>query len=184
MFKFIFELTGYSCSVINSLLNSKVNSKLIVERRDFKPCVGTAAGQGAGNAGQSELIKRPAGRFIKTTEEGYTMAHAEIAQQIEQFKKVAPAIVSNVKARITDDMAAEEIMRVIHDEILSFFVKQQQMTVEYVIFNEDQRINFAALMYTLLEPLAGAFKGTVNPKYAAYVAATGKTGARSFIVNA
>nr|DAI82710.1 MAG TPA: hypothetical protein [Caudoviricetes sp.] len=69
MVKFIFELTRYSCSVINSLLNSQRNSKLIVERRDFKPCVGTAAGQGAGNAGQSELIKRPSGRFIKTTEE-------------------------------------------------------------------------------------------------------------------
>lgn len=112
------------------------------------------------------------------------MAHADTAQQIEQFKKVAPAIVGNVKTRITNDMAAEKIMQVIHDEILSFFAKQQQMTVEYVTFNEDQRANFAALMYTLLEPLAGAFKGTVNPKYAAYVAATGKTGARNFIVNA
>ncbi|CUW11478.1 Uncharacterised protein [Serratia grimesii] len=112
------------------------------------------------------------------------MAHADVAQQIAQFKKVAPAIVGNVKTRITNDMAAEKIMQVIQDEILSFFTKQQQMTVEYVTFNEDQRANFAALMYTLLEPLAGAFKGTVNPKYAAYVAATGKTGARNFIVNA
>lgn len=38
-----------------------------VERRDFKSCVGTVAGQDAGNTGQSELIKRPAGRFNKTT---------------------------------------------------------------------------------------------------------------------
>ena len=112
------------------------------------------------------------------------MAHTGTAQQIEQFKKVAPVIVENVKARVTNGMAEEEIMHVIHDEILSFFVKQQQMTIEYVTFNEDQRTNFAALMYKLLEPLAGAFKGTVNPKYAAYVAATGKTGARNFIVNA
>lgn len=45
------------------------NSKTIVERRDFKPCVGTGAQQEADNKpGQSELIKRPAGRFNKTTE--------------------------------------------------------------------------------------------------------------------
>ncbi|EPC5388246.1 hypothetical protein AB6864_24650 [Serratia proteamaculans] len=112
------------------------------------------------------------------------MAHVDTALQIEQFKKIAPAIVENVKARVTSEMAVDEIMHAIHEEILSFFVKQQQMALEYVTFNEDQRANFAALMYSLLEPLAGAFKGIVNPKYAAYVAATGKTGARNFMVNA
>ncbi|SFN75837.1 hypothetical protein SAMN05216516_1196 [Izhakiella capsodis] len=50
------------------IIEFSLNSKTIVERRDFKPCVGTVAGQDVGNTGQSELIKRPAGRFSKTTE--------------------------------------------------------------------------------------------------------------------
>ncbi|MBH2810135.1 hypothetical protein I5L21_06030 [Serratia liquefaciens] len=112
------------------------------------------------------------------------MAHVNTAQQIEQFKKIAPAIVENVKARVTSEMATDEMMQAIHEEILSFFVKHQQMTAEYVTFNEYQRATFAALMYTMLEPLAGAFKGVVNPKYATYVASTGKTGALNFMVNA
>lgn len=112
------------------------------------------------------------------------MAHVNTAQQIEQFKKIAPAIVENVKARVTSGMASDEIAQAIHEEILSFFVKQQQMAVEYMTFNEGQRTNFTELMYTLLEPLAGAFKGKENPKYTAYVAATGKTGSLNFMVNA
>lgn len=112
------------------------------------------------------------------------MANVDAALQIAQFKKLAAAIVVNVKTRVTNEMSVDEIMHTIHEEILSFFVKQQQMAIEYVTFNEDQRANFAELMYSLLEPLAGAFKGMENPKYAAYVAATGKTGARNFMVNA
>lgn len=112
------------------------------------------------------------------------MAHVNTAQQIEQFKKIAPAIVENVKARVTSAMESDEIMQAIHEEILNFFVKQQQMAVEYMAFTEGQRTQFSALMYTLLEPLAGAFKGKENPKYSAYVAATGKTGALNFMVNA
>ncbi|QGH64185.1 hypothetical protein [Serratia proteamaculans] len=116
--------------------------------------------------------------------EVYTMANVDAAQQIEQFKKIAAAIVVNVKTRITNEMAVDEIMHTIHEEILSFFVKQQQMAVEYMTFNEDQRADFSELMYSLVEPLAVAFKGRTNPKYAAYVATTGNTGARNFMVNA
>lgn len=112
------------------------------------------------------------------------MAHVNTAQQIEQFKKIAPAIVEAVKARVTSEMESDEVMQAIHEEILSFFVKQQQMAVEYMAFTGDQRSQFSALMYTLLEPLAGAFKGRENLKYSAYVAATGKIGALNFMVNA
>ena len=35
------------------------NSKLIVERRDFKPCVGTVAGQDVGNTGQINTGDKP-----------------------------------------------------------------------------------------------------------------------------
>ncbi len=112
------------------------------------------------------------------------MAHVNTAQQIEQFKKIAPAIVENVKARVTSEMESDEIIQAIHEEILSFFIKQQRMTVEYMAFNEEQREEFSSQMYTLLEPLAGKFKGKENPKYSAYVACTGKTGALNFMVNA
>ncbi|WP_208093561.1 hypothetical protein [Serratia ureilytica] len=112
------------------------------------------------------------------------MAHVDMEQQIERFKKVAHVIVENVKTHVTSGLADDEIMHIIHEEILNFFVKQQRITVEYMNFNEDQRTNFAAQMYSLLEPLACEFKGIANPKYADYVAATGKTGARNFMVNA
>lgn len=103
---------------------------------------------------------------------------------INEFKKIAPAIVENVKLRITADMTEQQIMMVIHEEIVSYFTKQQQMFVEYMTFNEDQRATFAAVMYDVLSPLASSFKDMVNPQYAAYVERTGKTGALNFIVNA
>lgn len=103
---------------------------------------------------------------------------------INEFKKIAPAIVENVKVRITAEMTEEQIMMVIHEEIISYFTKQQQMFVEYMTFNEDQRATFAAVMYDVLAPLAASFKGSVNPLYDAYVKRTGKTGALNFIINA
>lgn len=103
---------------------------------------------------------------------------------IEQFKKVAPFIVTNVKARVTAEMSETEIGQVIHEEIMNFFTKQQQMTTEYLTFDADKRAAFASAMYELLAPLAEAFKDAVNPKYAAYVESTGKTGALNFITNA
>lgn len=87
------------------------------------------------------------------------MAHVNTAQQIEQFKKIAQAIVENVKALVTSEMGTDETMQAIHEEILSFFIKQQRMAVEYMAFNKEQREEFSLLMYTLLEPLAGKFKG-------------------------
>ncbi|BAO32599.1 hypothetical protein ACTVNX_24120 [Serratia nevei] len=112
------------------------------------------------------------------------MAHVDMALQIERFQKIAHVIVENVKTRVTSGLADDEIMHIIYEEILSFFVMQQRITVEYMNFNEEQRANFAAQMYSLLEPLACEFKGIANPKYADYVAATGKTGALNFMVNA
>ena len=67
------------------------------------------------------------------------MAHVNTAQQIEQFKKIAQAIVENVKARVTSEMGTDETMQAIHEEILSFFIKQQRMAVEYMAFNKEQR---------------------------------------------
>lgn len=103
---------------------------------------------------------------------------------LNQFKKVAPFIVEGVKARVTAEMTDAEVMVVIHEEIMTFFQKQQQMTNEYLAFDEDKRSTFAAVMYEILTPMAASFKGGINPKYAAYVEKTGKTGAFNFITNA
>lgn len=103
---------------------------------------------------------------------------------IAQFKKVAPFIVTNVKASVTAEMSETEIGQVIHEEIMSFSTKQQQMTTEYFTFDADKRAAFASAMYELIAPLAEAFKDSANPNYAAYVANTGKTGALNFITNA
>ena len=103
---------------------------------------------------------------------------------LNQFKKVAPFIVANVKAHVTAEMTDAEVMAVIHEEIVAYFNKQQQMTAEYLAFGEDKRATFAGVMYEILAPMAASFKDAVNPKYAAYVAATGKTGALNFITNA
>mgnify|MGYP000117019656 CR=1 FL=1 len=103
---------------------------------------------------------------------------------MNQFKKVAPLIVDGVKARVTAEMTDAEIMLIIHEEIVTFFQKQQQMTNEYLAFDEDKRATFAAVMYEILAPMAASFKGGINPKYAEYVEKTGKTGALNFIINA
>lgn len=103
---------------------------------------------------------------------------------LNQFKKVAPFIVEGVKARFTAEMTDAEVMVVIHEEIMTFFQKQQQMTNEYLAFDEDKRSTFAAVMYEILTPMAASFKGGINQKYAEYVEKTGKTGAFNFIINA
>lgn len=91
---------------------------------------------------------------------------------------------SNLNSRFKRCWTRSGVLMVIHEEIVSYFTKQQQMFVEYMTFNEDQRATFAAVMYDVLAPLASSFKDMVNPQYAAYVERTGKTGALNFIVNA
>lgn len=108
----------------------------------------------------------------------------KMEELMNQFKKLAPFITSNVKARVTAEMDDSQVMATIHEEIIGFFDKNKAATVEYLTFNEDQRRTFSAVMYELLKPLAEAFKGGVNPKYKEYVEKSGKTGARNFIVNA
>ncbi|GKV93553.1 hypothetical protein H2Y56_06055 [Pectobacterium aroidearum] len=103
---------------------------------------------------------------------------------IMQFKKVAGSISENVKLRITSKMTDEEVMDVIHDEIVAHFNKQQQMTVEYLSFSKDKRTAFASAMYDLLLPLAAVIQPSVNPLYAEYVKSSGKTGALNFITKA
>lgn len=103
---------------------------------------------------------------------------------LNQFKKVAPFIAEGVKARVTAEMTDAEVMVVTHEEIMTFFQKQQQMTNEYLAFDEDKRSTFAAAMYETLTPMADSFKGGINQKYAEYVEKTGKTGAFNFIINA
>lgn len=118
---------------------------------------------------------------------GYTAPLNEgkrMEKVIIQFKKFAGFITENVKSRITSEMTNEEAMTVIHEEIISYFNKQQQMTHEYISFGQDARSAFASAMYDLLQPLAAAFKPGSNPLYAEYVKASGKTGALNFITKA
>lgn len=103
---------------------------------------------------------------------------------INEFKKIAPYIVENVKTRIDDKMGDEEIMKIIHHEIVSFFTKQQNMFVQYLSFNDDQRATFVEIMYSAIAPLAKQIKTNLNPVYSAYVERTGKTGAKNFITDA
>lgn len=103
---------------------------------------------------------------------------------MNEFKKLAPFITENVKSRISNEMTDKQVMNIIHEEIIAYFNKQQQMTMEYLAFNEDKRISFAAVMYEILAPLASVFKDAVNPKYAEYVESTGKSGALNFITGA
>lgn len=103
---------------------------------------------------------------------------------INEFKKIAPYIVENLKAVVTNEMTDEEIMEVIHQEIVSFFTKQQNMFVQYLSFNQEQRTAFAEIMYATIAPLAKEMKTNLNPVYSAYVERTGKTGAKNFITNA
>lgn len=103
---------------------------------------------------------------------------------LNQFKAIAPAIAGAVKARITAETTEVEVMEIIHEEILAYFNKHQQMAVQHMTFNDEQRATFAAVMYDLLKPLASQLVQALNPNYEAYVARTGKTGALNFITNA
>ncbi|AYH09391.1 hypothetical protein C5E24_06650 [Pectobacterium parmentieri] len=103
---------------------------------------------------------------------------------IMQFKKVAGFIAGNVKSRTTPEMTDEELMTVIHEEIIAFFNKQRQMTLEYLSFSQEARASFASAMYDLIAPLAAAIEPTTNPVYAEYVKSSGRTGALNFITNA
>lgn len=103
---------------------------------------------------------------------------------INEFKKIAPYIVENVKTIATSDMSDEEVMKVIHAEIISFFEKQQNMFIQYLTFTDDQRRTFVEIMYSAIAPLAKEMQQTLNPLYVEYVERTGKTGAKNFIINA
>lgn len=103
---------------------------------------------------------------------------------INEFKKIAPYIAAAVKERLANDVSEEVITEVIHQEIMSFFRKQNSMCSEYLAFNQDQRRIFSEAMYDLLKPLAGEIKQSLNPIYLDYVKRTGKTGAKNFITNA
>ncbi|VAP72314.1 Uncharacterised protein [Klebsiella pneumoniae] len=71
-------------------------------------------------------------------------------KMIEQFKTIAPKIAQAVAARINGTANEEEEMMIIHDEIVRHFNAFQNMTVQYLTFNMDQRREFAELMYDLL----------------------------------
>lgn len=103
---------------------------------------------------------------------------------INEFKKIAPYIVENARAVVTAEMSDEEVMKVIHAEIIAFFEKQQNMFTQYLTFTDEQRYAFAEIMYSSIAPLAKEMKKTLNPLYVEYVERTGKTGARNFIANA
>ncbi len=103
---------------------------------------------------------------------------------INEFKKIAPYIVENVKALVTPDMSDDEVMKLIHAQIIAFFEKQQNMFTQYLTFTDMQRLSFAEIMYTAIAPLAKEMKQSLNPVYVEYVQRTGKTGAKNFITNA
>lgn len=103
---------------------------------------------------------------------------------INEFKKIAPYIVENVKALVSAKMSDEEVMKVIHAQIISFFENQQNMFTQYLNFTDEQRCLFADIMYSVIAPLAKEMKQTLNPVYMEYVERTGKTGAKNFITNA
>ena len=100
---------------------------------------------------------------------------------INEFKKIAPYIVEAVKERVSNDMSDDEIMQIIHAEIMSFFEKQQNMFTQFLTFTSEQRAAFTSVMYDVLAPLAATVKTTPNPIYQSYVERTGKTGALNFI---
>ena len=102
---------------------------------------------------------------------------------INEFKKIAPYIVESVKVRVTSEMGDEEIMQIIHIEIILFFEKQQNMFVQFLNFTSEQRNVFTGIMYDVLAPLAANMKPVVNPVYQDYVDRTGKTGALNFITD-
>lgn len=103
---------------------------------------------------------------------------------MNQFKAIAPYIVEAVKVRVAPGMTTEEVMAVIHEEILAYFEKGQKMAAEALTFSAEQKATFSAVMYDMLKPLADQMAQQLNPVYAEYVQRTGKTGALNFITNA
>lgn len=73
-------------------------------------------------------------------------------KELEQFKKVAPVILANVKARLTGSESDGTKLAIIHEEIVAYFSGWQKFFEQYLCFNKQQHINFAELMYDLLVP--------------------------------
>lgn len=104
-------------------------------------------------------------------------------KMIDQFTKgYAPAVLARVKAQVTPDMDEQQVMALIHEQIISSFEARSALTVAHLTSGPDERQEFAGLMYDLLAPLAKSMgPAPVNPVYAEYVSRTGKTGALNFI---
>jgi hypothetical protein len=100
---------------------------------------------------------------------------------LEQFRKLAPSITKNVKARIIGNESEEEILMIIHQEIIHFFNSCKNMFMQYITFDENQRRDFAEIMYTLLAPMAEGFKDKANSEYVKFQNETGKSGSLNFI---
>lgn len=103
---------------------------------------------------------------------------------INEFKKIAPYIVENVKSLVSAEMSDEEVLELIHGQIINYFEKQQNMFTQYLTFTDEQRSLFSQIMYSAVAPLAKEMKQTLNPVYVEYMERTGKTGAKNFITNA
>ncbi|KGA31150.1 hypothetical protein [Pectobacterium odoriferum] len=96
------------------------------------------------------------------------------------FELVAEA----VKVRMSDNMTDDEIMSLIHEEFLAYFERFQKITIEYCMFNEDQRRAFTELMYDLVMQLdLSKFRNVENKAYTDYKQRTGKTGALNYMIN-
>lgn len=102
---------------------------------------------------------------------------------LEQFQKVAPYILNSVKARVTANESDEAVLVIIQEEILHYFDAFRNMSEQYLAFNDEQRHQFASVMYELVAPLSQGIKAPVNPVYESFVKVTGKTGALEFITH-
>ena len=100
---------------------------------------------------------------------------------LEQFKAIAPYIIDSVMTRLTGNETEDAAIAIIHQEILHYFEAHQNMTMQYLAFNEDQRRAFADVMYDIHEVKGKKSPATLNPVYEKFVKETGKTSALDFI---
>lgn len=100
---------------------------------------------------------------------------------LEQFKAIAPYILDGVLARLTGEEKEEAALAIIHEEILHYFEAHQNMAMQYLTFNEDQRRAFAEVMYDIHQVKGEKATAKLNPVYEKFVKETGKTGALEFI---
>lgn len=105
----------------------------------------------------------------------------ETQSAIKKFSAFAPYIIGNVMAHLNGDESEDQSLAIIHEEILHYFEAHQNMTMQYLSFNEDQRKVFAEMMYDIHKEKGVKVAPRLNPVYEKFVRETGKTGSLDFI---